>query len=241
MRAFLFFAIERAHVFERVISIECEKDSIQTYGRLLLDVLTLSIAFQYETAPAESKKGQEKQQQQQKKKKKGGGGGGGKPAEKKPERPWTDELQADYDRILSVGEECISAGELKSLLTAKGRGSETAQFNLYDGFEPSGRMHIAQGVFKAMNVNKCTSSGGTFVFWVADWFALMNDKMGGDLDKIKIVGEYLQEVWKAAGMNLENVVFKWASDEITNKADQYWPQMLDVARRFTVTDRKSVV
>lgn len=23
-------------------------------------------------------------------------------------------------------------------------------------FEPSGRMHIAQGVFKAMNVNKCT-------------------------------------------------------------------------------------
>jgi hypothetical protein len=31
-----------------------------------------------------------------------------------------------------------------------------ADFILYDGFEPSGRMHIAQGVFKAMNVNKCT-------------------------------------------------------------------------------------
>ncbi len=31
-----------------------------------------------------------------------------------------------------------------------------AGFILYDGFEPSGRMHIAQGVFKAMNVNKCT-------------------------------------------------------------------------------------
>ena len=35
-----------------------------------------------------------------------------------------------------------------------------------------------QGVFKAMNVNKCTRAGGTFIFWVADWFALMNDKMG---------------------------------------------------------------
>ena len=35
---------------------------------------------------------------------------------------------------------------------------------------------------------------GTFIFWVADWFALMNDKMGGDLDKIKTVGEYLVEV-----------------------------------------------
>lgn len=153
----------------------------------------------------------------------------------KEERPWTDDLQQDYDRILTVGEECISEAELRSLLLAKGRGS--TGFNLYDGFEPSGRMHIAQGVFKAMNVNKCTASGsnGTFVFWVADWFALMNDKMGGDLEKIKTVGHYLIEVWKAAGMNLENVVFKWASEEITDKAAQYWPIMLDVARRFNVT------
>ncbi|CAJ1960042.1 unnamed protein product [Cylindrotheca closterium] len=155
----------------------------------------------------------------------------------KPPRDWTAELQSDYERILTVGEECIAASELKALMTAKGRGSDQAGFNLYDGFEPSGRMHIAQGVFKAMNVNKCTAEGtnATFIFWVADWFALMNDKMGGDLEKIKTVGLYLIEVWKAAGMNLENVVFKWASEEITNNADKYWPIMLDVARRFNIT------
>uniref|UniRef100_A0A7S4MY38 tyrosine--tRNA ligase n=2 Tax=Odontella aurita TaxID=265563 RepID=A0A7S4MY38_9STRA len=170
-----------------------------------------------------------------KKKKKGGGGGQQKP--KEPEREWTPDLQEDLDRMLAVGEECISEGELKGLITAKGRGSGHAGFNLYDGFEPSGRMHIAQGVFKAMNVNKCTFKGtnSTFVFWVADWFALMNDKMGGDLAKIKIVGHYLIEVWKAAGMDLTNVVFKWASEEITDRADVYWPTMLDVARRFNIT------
>mmetsp|Transcript_12742 Transcript_12742/g.18741 ORF Transcript_12742/g.18741 Transcript_12742/m.18741 type:complete len:723 (-) Transcript_12742:20-2188(-) len=151
--------------------------------------------------------------------------------EQKEEKPWTDSLQQDFERILSVGEECINPAELKALLLSK---RETG-FNLYDGFEPSGRMHIAQGVFKAANVNKCTASGGTFVFWVADWFALMNDKMGGDLEKIRVVGEYLQHVWKAAGMDLENVVFKWASEEITDKADRYWPLMLDVARRFNIT------
>jgi tyrosyl-tRNA synthetase len=59
--------------------------------------------------------------------------------------------------------------------------------------------------------------------------------MGGDLEKIRIVGLYLIEVWKAAGMNLSSVVFKWASDEITNNAATYWPQMMDIARRFTVT------
>lgn len=170
------------------------------------------------------------------KKKKGGGKKEKTPP--KPEREWTTDMETDFQRILTVGEECISPEELKKLITAKGRGSEhPVGFNLYDGFEPSGRMHIAQGVFKAMNVNKCTEEGtnSTFTFWVADWFALMNDKMGGDIEKIKIVGKYLIEVWKAAGMNLDHVVFKWASEEITDKADIYWPTMLDVARRFNVT------
>jgi len=167
-----------------------------------------------------------------------GNSGGGKKKEEKPQREWTPEMQADYDRILSVGEECQNPSELRSLILAKGRGSEhPAGFNLYDGFEPSGRMHIAQGVFKAMNVNKCTFPGtnSTFIFWVADWFALMNDKMGGDLDKIKTVGKYLLEVWKAAGMDLSNVKFKWCSEEFTTHADKYWPNMLDIARRFNVT------
>lgn len=152
-----------------------------------------------------------------------------------PEREWTHELQEDLERLLSVAEECITETELKQLVLKRGNGSGNDPFILYDGFEPSGRMHIAQGIFKAVNVNKCTNAGGIFVFWVADWFALMNDKMGGDLEKIKVVGHYLQEVWKAAGMNLEKVQFKWASDEITQHAGTYWPLMLDIARRFNIT------
>ncbi len=74
---------------------------------------------------------------------------------------WNETLQAEYDLIRSVGEECIAETELKALLL------KDKNFYLYDGFEPSGRMHIAQGVFKAVNVNKCTSQRGTFVFWVA--------------------------------------------------------------------------
>ena len=102
----------------------------------------------------------------------------------------------------------------------------------YDGFEPSGRMHIAQGILKAINVNRCgrprllpyvnteyrcvksciylslltqpwllssvpgrlTRAGCVFKFWVADWFALLNNKMGGDLKKIRTVGLYMIEV-----------------------------------------------
>lgn len=82
----------------------------------------------------------------------------------------------------------------------------------YDGFEPSGRMHIAQGILRAINVNKLIDAGCIFVFWVADWFAMLNNKYGGDIDKIKTVGRYFIEVWKAAGMKMSNVQFLWASD-----------------------------
>jgi hypothetical protein len=156
-------------------------------------------------------------------------GKGGKDAKADKDAPLTKEQQKNFDLIRSVGEECITEDDLRTLLKQK------PAFNLYDGFEPSGRMHIAQGVFKAMNVNKCTKAGGTFYFWVADWFALMNDKMGGDLEKIKVVGQYLIEVWKASGMDMEGVVFRWASDDITNQAAEYWPKMLDIARRFNIT------
>jgi len=66
-------------------------------------------------------------------------------------------------------------------------------------------------VLKSINVNKLTKAGCKFVFWVADWFAMLNNKMGGDLKKIKVVGQYMVEVWKAAGMDLTNVEFKWCA------------------------------
>lgn len=145
-----------------------------------------------------------------------------------PEEQEDLELMRKFQLVRSVGEECQTEAELKRLIEKK------PNFILYDGFEPSGRMHIAQGVFKSLVVNKCTEAGGTFIFWVADWFALMNDKMGGDIDKIRTVGEYLIEVWKATGMDMSRVKFLWSSEEISNHAEEYWGQALDIARRSTL-------
>ncbi len=108
-------------------------------------------------------------------------------------------------------------------------------FYAYDGFEPSGRMHIAQGILKAMNVNKLVDSGCIFIFWVADWFAMMNNKMGGDLTKIKVLGEYFIEIWRAVGMKMSNVKFIWASDFINKHSNDYWLNVLDVARKNNIT------
>ncbi|CAE7241071.1 unnamed protein product [Symbiodinium natans] len=136
----------------------------------------------------------------------------------------TGDLDRRFQLLRSVGEECQTEPELRELLVRK------KEFILYDGFEPSGRMHIAQGLFKAINVNKCTEAGGIFKFYVADWFGLMNDKMGGDLKKIQDTGLYFVHVWKSCGMKMENVRFIWTSQFIEENATEYWTKMLDISR-----------
>jgi tyrosyl-tRNA synthetase len=130
--------------------------------------------------------------------------------------------------INQVGEEIIGLDQLKEMLSDK-------DYNpiAYDGFEPSGKIHIAQGLLRAINVNKLTKCGIKFKFWVADWFALMNNKLGGDLEKIKTTGKYFIEVWKASGMDMKNVEFLWASDVMNDT--NYWLKVINIARINSVT------
>lgn len=136
-------------------------------------------------------------------------------------------LEEKFKIVRSVGEECIQEDELMNLLRNK------PEPICYDGFEPSGRMHIAQGVMKTISVNKLTSAGCRVKIWIADWFAQLNNKMGGDLKKIETVGRYLIEIWKAVGMDLDGgkVEFLWSSKEINARAHEYWPRVMDIARR----------
>ncbi|PJD01404.1 tyrosine--tRNA ligase [Candidatus Micrarchaeota archaeon CG10_big_fil_rev_8_21_14_0_10_54_18] len=137
----------------------------------------------------------------------------------------TMNLEERFQLVSEVGEEIIEPNELRALL------EEKKHPVAYDGFEPSGRIHIAQGLLRSINVNKLTKAGIKFKFWVADWFALMNNKLDGDLDKIHTTGEYFVETWKAAGMDLKNVEFLWASE---NMGQEYWLRTIRIARLNTV-------
>src|SRR3989338_6423202 len=131
------------------------------------------------------------------------------------------------DLIKQVGEEIVTEEELKHILETK------KQPIAYDGFEPSGTsIHIAQGLLRAINVNKMTKAGCRFIFLVADWHAWANNKMEGDLEKIQKVGKYLIEVWKACDMDLKNVEFIWANELM--KDQEYLKKVMQVARNSTV-------
>jgi tyrosyl-tRNA synthetase len=137
------------------------------------------------------------------------------------------EIEEKINIIKSISEELINEEELRQLFLNK------EQPVAYDGFEPSGRIHIAQGLLRAITINKITSTGIKFKLYVADWFGLLNHKMGGDLEKIKTVGKYFIEVWKSSGLDLDNVEFVWASDFIKSNPN-YWETVIKLSMNATV-------
>lgn len=136
------------------------------------------------------------------------------------------DIERKMDLIKKVGEEIITEEELRALL-------ETKEHPIaYDGFEPSGIAHMPFGVFRALNLEDMMKAGVRFKLLLADWHAWLNNKMGGDLEKIHKVGEYFIEVWKAGGVDLKKVEIDWGSDLVENK--EYWMRVLKVAKNTTL-------
>lgn len=136
-------------------------------------------------------------------------------------------IQKNLELIKQVGEEILTEEELVELFKKKEHPVA------YDGFEPSGtNIHIAQGLLRAININKMTSAGCKFKMLIADWHAWANNKMSGDLERIKKVGEFYIELWKACDMDLKNIEFIWASDILNNS--NYWKIVMSIARNSTL-------
>ncbi|EDR25011.1 tyrosyl-tRNA synthetase, putative [Entamoeba dispar SAW760] len=138
-----------------------------------------------------------------------------------------EEIEARITKLLGAVEECDTINDLRALF------KEKSHFVAYNGFEPSGRIHIAQAVMTVINANKIHECGGLYKIYIADWFAQLNHKMGGDLSKIQILGKYFIEVFKACGIQEGAAEFVWASDLIQN-SKTYWPLVLDIATKNTV-------
>ncbi len=136
------------------------------------------------------------------------------------------DLESRLEHIRRVGEEIITERELRSLLETNDH--PTA----YDGFEPSGLAHLPFGVLRPILVDDMLQAGVRMKLWIADWFAWVNNKMGGDLGKIQEVGRYFVEVWKAAGVDMSKVDVLWTSEAA--RQEEYWKKVVTVAQNSTL-------
>jgi tyrosyl-tRNA synthetase len=97
----------------------------------------------------------------------------------------------------------------------------------YIGFEPSGRVHLGWKVC-ADKITDFVHAGVRMKVLLADWHAQINDKLGGDLQKIKACGEYMKHCFTALGVPTDQVEFVYASDYVNDP--EYWATVIGVMK-----------
>lgn len=124
--------------------------------------------------------------------------------------------------------EIITVEELKTLLETVS--SPTA----YIGYEPSGFVHVGQMITAAKLVD-LQRAGVEVTVFMADWHAMINDKFGGDINSIRVCGDYMRDCFLALGVD-SSAKFVYATDLI-NGAD-YWERFIRICKASTLTRLK---
>jgi len=132
------------------------------------------------------------------------------------------------EKITVNAEEIVTVEELKTVLgKSKPKG--------YIGFEPSGTVHIGWKIC-TNKIKDFLDCGFDFTILLADWHAYINDKLGGDLEKIKLCGKYMEDCFAAMGVAKDKVRFVYASDYVNDP--KYWELVLKTAKATSVARMK---
>lgn len=121
--------------------------------------------------------------------------------------------------------EIVTIDELRTLFETNQKPSA------YIGYEPSGFVHAGQ-VITASKVRDLQDAGVQVIIFLADWHALINDKLGGKIENIRACGEYLKECFLALGVK-DSVKFVWASDLINRSS--YWEKFIRISKASSLT------
>jgi tyrosyl-tRNA synthetase len=143
------------------------------------------------------------------------------------------DVETKLQIIRGFAEEVITDDDLRAVL--QGNDHPIA----YDGFEPSGIAPIHFGLLRAKNVKKMLKAGIRVKLYLADYFAFINNKLSGDLGKIRMAGEYFVEVWKACGIDVKKVEVIWAKD-LMDTID-YWDRFMHVGKATTLDRVKRAI
>jgi tyrosyl-tRNA synthetase len=130
------------------------------------------------------------------------------------------------DRIIRQTQEIVTHEELKTLL------EKNENPSAYIGIEPSGLVHIGS-IICFDKVKDLLDCGFTVTVLLADWHAYLNDKLGSDIENIRVCGEYLKDCFFALGIESENLKFVYATD-LLDTID-YWEKVLRISKKSSLS------
>ena len=134
-------------------------------------------------------------------------------------------LEDKVDLVRRRAVELVTEDELRALLHRQTRPKA------YVGFEPSGMMQIGQGFVIAAKIRDLVTAGFDVTVYLADWHAYINDKFGGDLERIRACGRYFEDCFRALGVP-DSVRYLTASELVARK--EYWMDVVRVSKAASV-------
>jgi tyrosyl-tRNA synthetase len=126
----------------------------------------------------------------------------------------------------SPTEEVLTPEDLRVLL-------ETEEHPIaYDGWEPSGLVHLGTGNVCAYKMKDFVEAGIRFKAYLSTWHAWLNNKLGGDLKLIRKSAELFKHSWIALGVPEDKVEFVY-SDELYDDLE-YWAKTVIIAKNLSI-------
>jgi len=123
-------------------------------------------------------------------------------------------------------EEVLTPNDLRQLL-------ETEEHPIaYNGWEPSGLVHLGTGVICAYKMKDFVEAGIRYKAYLSTWHAWLNDKLGGDMELIRKAADHFKHSWIALGVPEDKVEFIY-SDQLYDDID-YWAKTIRIAKNLTL-------
>ncbi|NOJ27211.1 MAG: tyrosine--tRNA ligase, partial [Nitrososphaera sp.] len=121
-------------------------------------------------------------------------------------------------------EEVITYEELKTLLETNDRPKH------YIGLEISGILHLGSLVVTGFKINDFIKAGINCTVFLADWHTYINDKLGGDWNKIKQISEYYAEAFRlfCPGVNIV------MGSNLYKNTPGYWENFVRFSKNMTL-------
>ena len=134
-------------------------------------------------------------------------------------------LPPSVEKIVQNTQEVLTIEDLTASFTRqeKPRG--------YIGVEPSGLFHIGW-IGWVQKLNQLVDLGVRMEILLATWHAQVNDKFGGNIEKIRRCAEYLRHCFVALKVDTAKVHIVTAEDLMRRL--EYWEKTLRVAKNLTL-------
>ncbi|MBI5223313.1 tyrosine--tRNA ligase [Candidatus Micrarchaeota archaeon] len=137
------------------------------------------------------------------------------------------DIQTKIDLVRrSPVEEIVTEADLKKVF------ENYAHPRHYIGFEISGMLHIGSGLCTTLKIQDFIAAGIKPTIFLADYHSYINEKLGGDLEKIqKVALGYFKHAFVSLGLDDSKVDYVLAS-EIYDR--DYWKYVLQISKDTTL-------